>query len=207
MVSKLASVAVAISILPLEGCGMNGFVVASPDDQKIIDAGGFSEAATAQIAIVQHPDSNGGKIPPEALREIQRLSMSCQVQIGPQLAGRGQAAGTGAINGAIPGLGQGPAASVATFANSPGRALDYSKYGGVASAGFGAFNGMQNGSYALVSAIGNCTRDFWQYNVKRNPKLEGTYVQIAYYSKRSGNSAPPALDRQAIAPSSPQAEK
>lgn len=92
----------AMVILLLTGCGTMGpyvgYVAATDEDATRVANGGFSEEAVAQIAIVQNPRINGGKLSVEALKEIQFLSMSCQGQVGAQAAGPLQAVGTGGGN-------------------------------------------------------------------------------------------------------------
>lgn len=185
------------SVLLLGACGgMNGYISATPEDEKVVNAGGYSEAAMAQTIIVQNPDFNGGKISPKALKKIQQYSISCQRQIDPQLAGKGQSAVHGALPNAAGGLATGPAAALAFSGAKLG---EYATYGGVASFGLGVPYGMQSGSYSMASAKGSCTRDFWGDIAKTDPDFKGTHVEIVYYAKNWGDSKPPALDRSAIA--------
>lgn len=183
-----------VSVLSLGACAtsqFNGYMSAGPADEKVVQAGGYSEAVVAQIAIVQNPDFNSGRISPRALRKIQEYSISCQRQVDAQLAGGVRSA----INGAIPygaaGLGTGPAAALA-FAGA--KVSEYAIYGGGAYLLPGAINGLVTGSYALASAKGTCTRDFWEDIVKSDPEFIGTHIVVAYAGK-TGRSVPPALER------------
>ena len=63
----------------------------------------------------------------------------------------------------------------------------------------GAVNGLVTGSYALASAKGNCTREFWEDIVKTDPAFKGTHVMVVHAGKASGDSRPPALDRKVVA--------
>lgn len=200
MISKLAVRGLALaSALLLGACGtmspFNGFVSATDEDAKIVQAGGYSEAAMAQIAIVQNPDFNGGKISPKALKKIQQYSISCQGQVDPQLAGRGQSGGSGAVNYGIAGTGTGLAANAA-FAGA--KISEYAIYGGIAYILPGALNGALGGGYSMASAKGDCTRQFWEDIAKTDPDFKGTHVVIVHAGK-SGNSVPPALNRAAVA--------
>ncbi len=168
----------------------NGYVTASPEDAKLVQQGGYSPAATAQIAIVQNPDFNGGKISPRALKKIEEYSISCQHQIDAQLAGPGQSAANGAVPYGIAGMGVGPAAKAA-FAGASAHA--YALYGGIAYVLPGAVNGLITGSYAMASAKGTCTRDFWEDVVHTDPDFRGTHVVTVFAGKSAGNSIPPAL--------------
>lgn len=176
----------------------NGYVSASPHDMKVVEHGGYSPAAMAQIAIVQNPDFNGGKISPKALQKIQEYSISCQRQIDAQLAGSGQSGLNGAVPYGLAGLGVGPAAKAA-FAGASESA--YALYGGIAYVLPGAVNGLITGSYAMASAKGTCTRDFWEDIVRIDPDFRGTHVVVVYAGKAAGDSIPPALlDRPAAKP-------
>ncbi len=186
-------------VLLLGACGAmsqyNGYVTATEEDAKIVAAGGYSEAAMAQIAIVQNPDFNGGKISPKALRKIQQYSVSCQYQIDTQLAGAGQSSANGAVPyGAAGAVGTGVGAALAF---DGAKFSNYAIYGGVAYLTAGAINGLVTGSYAMASAKGTCTRDFWEDIVKTDPDFKGTHVVVAYAGK-TRNSRPPLLDRSAI---------
>lgn len=195
---------VLVSALLTAACGatqFNGYESATAEDKKIVAAGGFSEAAMAQIAIVQNPDFNGGMISPKALRKIQQYSISCQEQVDAQLAGPGQSGVNGAVSYGAAGLGTGPAAAAAGFTNAAISAGNYAIYGGGAYVLPGAVNGLVTGSYAMASAKGTCTRDFWEDICKTDPDFKGTHVVVAYAGKRS-NSRPPALNRSAVAPAS-----
>jgi hypothetical protein len=187
--------ALLITTALLGGCAnsqFNGYVTAGAEDAKIVNAGGYSKNATAQIAIVQNPDFNGGKISFKALRTIQRYSMSCQGQIDAQAAGAGQSGINGAVPYGMAGAGTGPAAAAAFAGASAG---SYATYGALAYVLPGAVNGLVTGSYALASAKGSCTRDFWEDVVHSDPDFAGTHVEVLYAGKNWGDSAPPALDR------------
>ncbi|MBU6490548.1 hypothetical protein KGQ25_00040 [Patescibacteria group bacterium] len=170
----------------------NGYVSASSEDAKKVEHGGYSDAATAQIAVVQNPDFNGGRISPRALKKIQEYSISCQRQIDVQLAGAGQSGVNGAVPYGVAGLGVGPAAKAA-FAGASMHA--YALYGGIAYLLPGAVNGLITGSYAMASAKGTCTRDFWEDVVHTDPDFRGTHVVVVYAGKAFGNSMPPALKK------------
>jgi hypothetical protein len=167
----------------------SGYVSAPQEAKKDVEAGKFVEEVAAQFVIYQNPDFNGGKISPKALRKIQLYAMSCQQQIDAQLAGPGQSAGSGALNYGVAGTGTGVAAHLA-FAGA--RFSEYATYGGIAYLLPGAVNGMVSGAYAMASAKGTCTRDFWEDIAKTDPDFRGTHVSVAYAGKR-GNSTPPAL--------------
>ncbi len=177
----------------------NGYVTAPAAAAKVVESGGYSEEAMAQIVIVQNPDFNGGKISSKALKKIQEYSMSCQKQIDAQLAGVGQSAVNGAVPYGLAGTGTGLAASLAW--GSAVSAAKYSTYGSVAYLLPGAVNGLVTGSYAMASAKGTCTRDFWEDISKTDPDFRGTHVGVAYAGK-TRNSAPPAaaLIRSATVP-------
>lgn len=193
----LRALALAASALFLGACGtmsqFNGYISASPEAAKVVAEGGYSEEATAQIAIVCNPDFNGGKCSAKALKKIQEYSMSCQQQIDEQLAGAGQSG----INGALPygvggAVGTGIGAKQAFGSTVSG--AKYAIYGGVAYLFSGAVNGLITGSYAMASAKGTCTRDFWSDVSKSDPDFRGTHVVVAYAGK-SSSSRPPTLDK------------
>ena len=172
----------------------NGYVSASPEDARAVERGGYSYAAMAQIAIVQNPDFNGGKISPKALEKIQEYSISCQRQIDAQLAGAGQSGVNGAVPyGAAGAVGTGAGASAA-FAGAS--FSQYAQYGGIAYLFAGGINGLITGSYAMASAKGACTRDFWEDVVHSDPDFRGTHVVTVFAGKALGNSVPPALSQK-----------
>lgn len=198
--------ALAVAAFVLSACGtmspFSGYVTAPPEAKKEVESGKYVEEVAAQIVIYQNPDFNGGRISPKALRKIQLYSISCQQQIDAQLAGRGQSAGSGALNYGIAGTGTGPAA-VAAFSGV--KMIEYSTYGSIAYLLPGAVNGMVSGAYAMASAKGTCTRDFWEDIAKTDPDFRGTHVSVAYSGKRS-DSRPPALSPvTAPSPKSPLA--
>jgi hypothetical protein len=191
--TKLKLFAVTCAALLLSACGtFNGYTSATSEDAAQVAKGGLSEAALAQLAIVQHPDVNGGIIPAGALQRIQELAISCQWQLDPQLAGIGQAMGGAASSyGAAGAVGTGAAAAAAFPIVKAG---EYFVYGGVAMLATGAVNGAISGSYSSAAAKGDCVRQFWAIDQKKNPKFEGTFTVIVYYGKAE-NSRPPALDK------------
>ncbi len=180
-----------------------GYVAGTEDDKKVVEKGGWCEECVAQIAIVQNPRVNGGKLSVEALKEIQVLSMSCQEQVGAQAAGSGQAVASGAVIGSVAGgIGTGLGAEVA-YRKTPG--IDNFRYfgtfGAVANAVTGGVNGYATGSYNLAVGIGSCTVQFWADVVKDNPAFKGAKIVSLPYGKRAGGSLPPALspeDRKKI---------
>ena len=181
----------------------SGYVTAQPEAKKVVDEGGYSDDAMAQIAIVQNPDlpansPNKGKISPKAVTKIQQYAISCQYQIDPQLAGGAQSVINGALpNGGAGALGTGLGAHAA-FAGAKFR--EYATYGGVASLFLGIPYGATSGSYSMASAKGDCTRQFWEDIVKTDPDFQGTHVVIVYAGKRWGDSRPPAmLNRDTVA--------
>lgn len=188
-----------------------GSVAGTEDDAKIIERGGWAEEAVAQIAIVQNPRINGGKLSVEALKEIQLLSMSCQQQIGAQAATIGQGIATGTAIGSVAGgVGTGMAAEVAypknTGVNNLGR---FGLFGLIAGGVNGAFNGMGTASYNLAVGIGSCTVQFWADALKADTKgvFQGTKIVSLPYGKRFGGSLPPSLssaDREAVLRNSQQ---
>ena len=193
------------AVLLLGACAsspFNGYITAGPQDMQAVRQGGYSPAAMAQIAIVQNPDFNGGKISPLALKKIQEYSISCQHQIDPQLAGAGQSGISGAVPYGVAGLGIGPATKAAF--GSAVNMSSYAVYGGIAYLLPGAVNGLISGSYAMASAKGTCTRDFWEDVVHSNPLFAGTHVVVVYAGKAAGDSVPPALlNRSAVSPVQP----
>lgn len=204
MISKAIGrgLVLATSTLLLGACATspyNGYVNAPPGAMRVVENGGYSEEAMAQIAIVQNPDFNGGKISPRALKKIQEYSISCQNQVSAQLAGAGQSTISGAVPYGLAGTGAGLGASLAW--GSAASAAKYSTYGGVAYLLPGAVNGLVTGSYAMASAKGSCTRDFWNdiSKSKSDPDFEGTHVEPVYAGK-SLHSRPPALDYSATIP-------
>ena len=192
-------VSFALAFSGLTGCAtmsqFNGYVKADAGARQAIEAGQYNAQATAQVAIVQNPDINGGKISPQALKKIEQFSISCQEQIDGQLAGAAQSAANGAMPYGAAGLGAGPAAAAAF---SGAKAIDYAKYGGITYLFAGAANGLVTGSYAMASAKGTCTRDFWDDVSKNDPAFRGTHVEVVYAGKRWHDSVPPALDHSAM---------
>ena len=202
MISKsiVRGLVLAASTLLLGACATspyNGYENAPPGARRVIENGGYSEEATAQIAIVQNPDFNGGKISPKALRKIQEYSMSCQGQISAQLAGAGRSALGGAIPYGLAGTSTGLGASLAW--GGAASAAKYSTYGAVAYLLPGAVNGLVSGSYALASGKGTCARDFWDDISRSDPDFKGTHVEVVYAGK-SSQSRPPALDHSVTVP-------
>lgn len=183
------------SVLLFGACGttspFSGYTNASEDDAKVVASGGYSEAAMAQIAIVQNPDFNGGKISAKALKKIQEYGISCQKQVDPQLSGAGQSGVSGALNYGVAGTGTGPAAAAA-FGSAGNMMSKYATYGGIAYLLPGGVNGLYSGAYAMASAKGNCTQKFWEDVAKTDPDFRGTHVLVAH-SGKTDNSAPPAL--------------
>lgn len=186
--------------LQFAGCAtqtqFGGFVSASKEDEDIAKKGNFSEVVSAQIVITQNPDFNGGKISPKALQKIQQYAISCQKQVEAQLAGPGQSGVNGAVPYGTAGLGTGPAAGAA-FGSAISMGA-YAKYGAIAYLLPGAVNGLVTGSYAMASAKGTCTRDFWEDIAKTDQDFRGTHITVAYAGKKWGGSIPPALEKQAI---------
>lgn len=202
MISKLTVRGLVLaSALFLGACGTmsqyNGYVTAPPEAKKAVESGAFVEEAVAQIAIVQNPDFNGGKISVKALKKIQEYGMSCQRQIDAQLAGPGQSGAGGALSYGLAGTGTGAAADLA-FGNAV-KMGEYAIYGGVAYILPGAVNGLVTGSYAMASAKGTCTRDFWGDIAKTDPDFAGTHVEVVHAGK-ARNSLPPSLSRPAAKP-------
>jgi hypothetical protein len=191
MNSKLKLFAIACAALALGACGtFDGYKVATSEDAASVAKGEYSPAALAQIAIVQHPSVNGGIVPAGAL----------QWQLDPQLAGIGQAMGGAASSyGAAGAVGTGAAAAAAFPIVKAG---EYFVYGGVAMLATGAVNGAISGSYSSAAAKGDCVRQFWAIDQKKNPKFEGTFTVVVYYGKAE-NSRPPALDKNVTAKAFP----
>ena len=201
-----------LAILSLAGCAQSPFsgytqagrataqaVETAAAQQRVL----YSPVASAQIAVVQNPDINGGRLSAAAEMKIQQYNISCQKQVSPQLAGPVQSV----VGGAVPyaaagfvGTGVGAHAAFGTAAS----VATYGVYGGLAELGLGGINGALTGSYAMASAIGTCTRDFWDDVVHTNPLFAGAHVEVVYYGKRWFGSAPPAL-RGAVANNTPQA--
>jgi hypothetical protein len=196
----LMAVLVALPLAPLGGCvsqsSFSGYAQATDKDAAQVNSGNYNVTASAQIAIVQNPDLNDGLISPKALKKIQQYNISCQRQIAPQLAGAGQSGVNGAVPYGAAGAGTGPAAALAFHGASMGA---YSIYGALAYVLPGAVNGLVTGSYALASAVGTCTRDFWSDIVDNDPDFAGTHVEVVYAGKAWGDSHPPALDHSAVA--------
>ena len=195
--------ALAIAAFALGGCGttspFSGYVSATPEAAKVVESGGISEEAMAQIAIVQNPDFNNGRISAKALKKIQQYAMSCQGQIDPQLAGKAQSAGSGALDYGAAGSGTGVAAQAAF--KGPGSVLlrPYAIYGSIAYILPGAVNGLTTGAHSMASAKGDCTRQFWEDIAKTDPDFKGTHVVIVHAGK-SGDSRPPALLPVTVSP-------
>lgn len=150
----------------------------------------YSRSATAQIAIVQNPDFNGGKLSLKALNTIQRYNVSCQHQIGAQVAGPVQTTASGMATYAAGGAGLGLGAKAAFTGLSGGA---YAAYGAISTGFVGGVNGLTAGSYAMAAAVGQCTIDFWKDVVHNSPAFRGAHVVIVYDGKRLGDSLPPAL--------------
>ncbi|MCR4333655.1 MAG: hypothetical protein NUV60_01370 [Patescibacteria group bacterium] len=194
----------ALSVL-FAGCAttsqFNGYASAPAGAEKAVQEGRFVEEAMAQVAIVQNPDFNQGKISAKAVQKIQQYAISCQRQIDAQLAGPGQSGLNGVLPYGAAGLGIGPAAALAF---SGAKMAEYATYGGVSYLFSGAVNGLVTGSYAMASAKGSCTREFWEDIAKSDPDFRGTHVMVVYAGKASGGSVPPALDKGAVvAPKGP----
>lgn len=170
----------------------SGYVSATDEDAAAVAAGEYRPRALAQVAIVQNPDFNGGVISPKALKKIEQYSMACQRQVDAQLAGPGQSAIIGGTEFGVAGTGTGVAARAAF--GSAVSAGKYATYGGIAYILPGAVNGLVTGSYAMASAKGTCTRDFWEDIVHTDPAFRGTHVVVVYAGKAVGNARPPALD-------------
>ncbi|MES2225217.1 MAG: hypothetical protein V4480_00210 [Patescibacteria group bacterium] len=160
---------------------------------------GFSSAPLAQVAIVQHPRVNGGVPPLEAVKEITFLSTSCQGQVHHQVAGPGQSFVNGVLPGAISGGSVGPAAHTAFGAAA--KTLQYAGYGAIPGAVGGGINNATVGASSAASAIGMCTRDFWDESKKeglsgdpsvdfKDDKYIGTFVEVVTAGKAWGNSEP-----------------
>ena len=210
---KLKKISMAVSVmvsLHMTGCASVtgpyvGSVAGTQDDAKIVEQGGWCEECAAQVAIVQNPRINGGRLSVEALKEIQFLSMSCQGQVGAQAATIGQGVATGAGIGSVAGgLGTGTAAEVA-YPKNPGvnNLHRFGLFGLIAGGVNGAFNGMATASYNLAVGIGSCTVQFWADAVKADTKgvFQGTKIVSLPYGKRVGGSLPPSLspeDREMV---------
>jgi len=183
--------------LTLSACAQTqfaGYDQASDEAASKVNKGEYDVDATAQIAIVQNPDINGGKISLKALMKIEQYSMSCQRQIDPQLAGGVQSG----INGVVPyGIGGFVGVGEGAVTGFPGaKFMQYGPYGGIADGAEGGVNGLVTGSYALAAGVGGCTRDFWEDISKSDPAFAGTHVEIVYAGKSWGDSHPPALDKK-----------
>ena len=183
--SWLRKVLRALSVLAAL-IGMPTFLVGCAGSQVAAYGSGMDS-----VAVVQNPDINGGRIAPAAMKKIAYYSASCRKQVGAQVAGPVQSA----INGIVPygaagAVGVGLGASEA-FSGVPFGA--YAIYGGVATAATGGVNGLVTGSYAMASAVGTCTRDFWDDVVHTDPAFAGTHVEVVYAGKAWGNSSPTAL--------------
>ena len=192
---------VFFAILSLAGCAQSpfsGYDQAAPQTERAIATAAahqqvfYSPDASAQIAVVQNPDINGGRLSAAAEMKIQQYNISCQRQVSPQMAGPVQSAVGSAIPYGVAGfVGTGVGAHVAFGAAAS--VATYGAYGGLTELGLGGINGALTGSYAMASAIGTCTRDFWDDVVHTNPLFAGAHVEVVYYGKRWGGSAPPAL--------------
>lgn len=203
MKTKSVSMAVlAMFVLLMTGCASVtgpyvGYVAGTEDDAKIVQRGGWSEEAMAQIAIVVNPrGKNGGKLSIEALQVIQELSMSCQGQVGAQAAGSGQAVASGASIGSVAGgLATGLGAEAA-YRKTPGinNFSYFGTFGAVANAVTGGVNGYATGSYNLAVGIGSCTAQFWADEVKKRPDVFGDTKLVSLpYGKKAGGSLPTKL--------------
>ena len=192
-----------ILLASLSACAQSpfsGYAAASPDTEQAIVAAAahdrlyYSAMASAQVAIVQNPDINGGRLSPQAFMKIQEYNISCQHQVSPQLSGPVQSfVGSAVPYGAAGTVGTGVGAHAAFGAAAT--VGTYGLYGGLTELGLGGVNGIITGSYAMASAVGTCTRDFWDDVVHTSPLFAGAHVEVVYYGKRWGDSAPPALSR------------
>lgn len=213
---SLPMAVLAMFVLLTAGCASVtgpyvGYVAGTEDDAKIVQRGGWSEEAVAQIAIVQNPNINGGRLSVEALKEIQMLSMSCQEQVGAQAAGSGQAVASGAAIGSVAGgLATGLGAEAA-YRKTPGinNFSYFGTFGAVANAVTGGVNGYATGSYNLATGIGRCTEQFWQDSLKEDKKgvFRGTKIIPLPYGKRAGGSLPTKMsddDRKKVIENSQQ---
>lgn len=206
MAKKPMGVIALALVFSLAGCAtssFNGYVSAGQDDARVVEAGGVSSAALAQVAIVQNPDVNGGRVSPKALRKIQQYAISCQRQVDAQLAGPIRSAIGGAVEYGLPGAVGTGAGAVSAFGSAV-KFGTYATYAGIPYAFTGAVNGLVSGSYALASAKGDCTRQFWEDVVKTDPDFRGTHVLIVYAGK-SGDPTPPALAPAAVVAPAPAA--
>ena len=175
---------------------VSGYTQASNEDAARVEKGEYSRPASAQIVVVQNPDINGGILSPQALMKIQQYNISCQQQVLPQIAGPVQSGVTGAVTGGIAGatgVGGGAVVGFSHAAFPP-----YAAYGGIADAAAYGLNGLITGSYAAASAIGTCTRDFWEDKVRDDPAFAGAHVEVVYAGKAWGDSHPPALDHSIV---------
>ncbi len=201
--TRLRIASLLILLASLSACAQspfNGYAEVNKkteDEVKTASENGrllYSAMASAQVAIVQNPDINGGHLSPQAFMKIQEYNISCQHQVSPQLSGPVQSfVGSAVPYGAAGTVGTGVGAHAAFGAAAT--VGTYGLYGGLTELGLGGVNGIITGSYAMASAVGTCTRDFWDDVVHTSPLFSGAHVEVVYYGKRWGDSAPPALSR------------
>lgn len=160
---------------------------------------GFSKNPMSKIVIVKYPYGTG--TPYLTLGEyvvIKKMATVCQLQITPQLSSPAEAAASGATSYGIAGaVGVGGGSQF-----FPGAILkQYSGYGAASGALSGAAYGLTMWSFADVSAVASCARDFIRRAGLRDvfvypsyvrarhsvPRREGPPIKPQSYSK-GGNS-------------------
>lgn len=186
----------ASSSLSLGACAttsFNGYERAKPEDVAKVNAGEYSPRASAQVAFVQNPLINNGRMTPEAFRTGQLFAISCQQQLKDQMAGPIQSTTNGAVDYSVPGAVTTGGAAKAAFGLS---ASSYALYAGGSYLGTGGANGAISGSYSLSNGVANCS-EYFVNDVRDKPQYEadlgGFHVLPATAGKAWGDSSPPAL--------------
>lgn len=168
---------------------LGGFATVSEKDIAAVNRGEINKTALGQIAIVQNPYINEGRISPKAVMMIQKLAVSCHLQLKGQVAGLGQSLLNGGLPvGVLGGLGTAVGAAWAFSFADP---VDYAKYGFPPYALTAAYQAGVAGSYSAAAAKGSCVRDFWDDLVSTDRDFEGTHIEIVYAGKGWGDPTPP----------------
>ena len=191
----LVSLLIFLSALLAGGCSTMypGYITASDAEVERVNKGEWSEAAAAQIVIIQHPDINGGKLSANAVKKILWLNTQCQKQVPPQLAGLGASAMKGAAMGGVAGaIGTGAGADAA-YPNAAS-VNNYWLFGLIAGGTAGAMNAMATSSYEVGKLTGHCTEKFWAKTLQddKSGDFSGASVLATGISKAS-DSRPPAM--------------
>ncbi|HEC93806.1 MAG TPA: hypothetical protein ENI56_00295 [Candidatus Kaiserbacteria bacterium] len=138
---------------------------------------GFSKNPMSKLIIVKYPNSNSPPyITSHEYAVIQKMARSCQAQISPQMSSPAESAvASGVVYGTASAIGVGLGSLFL-----PGTILkQYAGYGGAAGALSGGAYGLIMWSYADVSTVASCARDF----VLRHGLMD-IYIYPAYVRAR-----------------------